>query len=222
MRKEPFSTGLAIALTCLAGTASAAMTLGRQYAFGFENGNLVRNWSFEQAADNWHDESQVLARFAAKADGKTAVSGSFVAKFNGTNSTGATINKLSSDIFPVEEFKQYTLSFYISTAAGNTASVHPVVRFYSNQSASTAGTLAASTGANYPVNSGWTLISFTSQVPRNRPMPGSSWSKRPMAREETSISTTSSLKRPPPPAIAVGSESPWLLRMRQARCSKAR
>lgn len=138
MRNSIF-TRLAVAIGFAAGaheSAHAVSTLGRNYDFTFEKGNLIRNWSFEQSLDNWFDESWsstqvVTARKSAKSVPMPPVTGSFVGKFSGTNGTAGTLNAFQSDAFPVESGAAYTLSMYVWSNA-NTANLKPVILFYSS------------------------------------------------------------------------------------------
>jgi RHS repeat-associated protein len=164
MRIERILTGFALACSCLPVSVGAATSLGRSYSFGFENGNLLRNWSFERTADNWQDDLMVGSRIRAKSASFDAVSGSYVGCVYGTNSTGSTVAKLSSELFPVEESKQYTLSFYVKNTS-ITAGVHPIIWFYSNQSGSAGALLASSVGTNYTAYANWTLVSLTVTSP---------------------------------------------------------
>ncbi|MDB5048796.1 MAG: repeat protein [Fibrobacteres bacterium] len=145
----------------LSSSCFSANTLGRVYSFGFSKGNLVRNWSFEDRGNNWFDEETVRSRFAAKDDGIVAVTGSFVARFAGSNNTAETIDKLISDVFPIESNSTYTLSFYANTS-GTSANVHPVVRFYSDPGQTQ---LIPAPGQNYPADADWTLQSTTFSTP---------------------------------------------------------
>lgn len=141
--------------------SNSATTLGRNYGFGFEKGNLIRNWSFEQRADNWFDESWgqnqvVTSRFLAKNASITAVSGSFVAKFSGISPTNNS-KALTSDLIPVEQNAQYSFSFYVTTS-GVTPGVTVAIDFYTYNKVTISSTQL---GTDYPANnSAWTLYSM--------------------------------------------------------------
>lgn len=160
MRPLPNIVSAAVGCLCLFQLGFSANSLGREYSFGFSKGNLVRNWSFEDRGNNWFDEEFVKARFVAKTDGITAVSGSYVARYAATNTTGATIDRLISDVFPVEANTAYTLSLYVTTSE-NSANVYPVVWFYSDPGQTYLG---PGIGQKYPEDADWTLqqATFTS------------------------------------------------------------
>jgi RHS repeat-associated protein len=153
-------------------TESGAVTsLGRVYTFGFERGNLIRNWSFENPGDNWYAENNVLLpnmsnpRLLAKQDGIAAPTGSYVAKFFGSvPSNGTATTRLQSDPFPVQPNTQYTLSFFVRSSGG-TAGVRPTVSFYSSRAGDVASLISSPPGSNYPGTTDWTLYSWTLTTP---------------------------------------------------------
>lgn len=151
---------MASAFSILLGQAQAVTSFGRSYNFSFLSGSLIRNWSFENLGDTWYDESQVNARFLAKRDNISAVSGSYVAKFSVTSTSGGMYNKLYCDPFRIEPSTSYTLSFYVKTVS-NSSGIHPVVWFYSDKSATGGAYLGPAIGAGYPIDSDWTLYSYT-------------------------------------------------------------
>src|SRR5688500_18022593 len=112
--------------------AQAASSLGRSYSFGFQNGNLIRNWSFEKRGENWHDESMVQARYLASLAGGSAISGTYVARVSGTNSSGTAVQKLVSELSPVQENTAYALSMEVRNASGTTP-IAPSIQFYENR-----------------------------------------------------------------------------------------
>jgi RHS repeat-associated protein len=163
MRTNPFSTALALILTGFMGYALSAVSLGRQYQFGFENGNLIRNWSFENLGDYWFDETNASTHFLAKRDNITAVSGSYVAKYSGSNTGTATTNAFIGDPFPIEANATYTFSYYVKTS-GNTANVQPFIWFYSSRDIYSTY-LGTGAGVAYPVNADWTFYSYSFTTP---------------------------------------------------------
>lgn len=135
--KMLISARILFALIILPVLAQSATSPGRSYQFGFEKGNLIRNWSFEEKVDNWFDESYsgcgVKARYLAKSSNITAVSGSYVGQFTGTNTTGAAIAAFQSDVFPVQSATTYVITMYVYSVS-NTANLKPTVEFFSSNS----------------------------------------------------------------------------------------
>jgi RHS repeat-associated protein len=156
----PLRTFLSLALG--AHFAQAASSLGRSYSHGFQNGNLVRNWSFEKLGDNWHDESLVQARYRASLAGFSAISGTYVAKVSGTNSSGSAVQKLVSELFPVQENTAYALSMEVRNAS-LTANIAPSIQFYEDRG----GTSISPTygGGSYSTASGWQSYNYTLTTP---------------------------------------------------------
>lgn len=150
-------------------TSWSASTLGRTYSFGFEKGNLVRNWSFEQRADNWFDESWgstqvVTARYLAKSSSLVATSGSYVGRFSGTNSAASTTKAFKTDLIPVEPGSNYTISFFMWSVS-NTSGVTATMDFYSDNGSTL---LVSQPGADYFVSTNsWFPYNFNVTAPTN-------------------------------------------------------
>jgi RHS repeat-associated protein len=152
-------------LLSLAGETRAANSFGRSYSFGFTDGNLIRNWSFENLADNWYEEPMADPRYPAKKDNISAITGSFVAKFSGANTTSGVFNRFVSDYYPVDPGSLYCVSFYVKTSGNTAGGVHPVMWFYSDRTG-LAGTVTGSImGGSYPINSDWTFYTYYAASP---------------------------------------------------------
>ena len=58
-----------------------SVPFSKSYSWGFENGNLLSNWSFENENENWTVSLGAgNVRYDASLDGLTAKSGGFVSK----------------------------------------------------------------------------------------------------------------------------------------------
>src|SRR6185369_5012855 len=101
---------------------------------------------------------------SAKLDpGLVATTGTFVGRFNGTNSTTATRTAFSSDLFRVEASTGYVFSAYTATKNLG-AGVKQQILFYSDLGTTSVGTF---TGPGYFTNTfpNWSVSSFTFSTP---------------------------------------------------------
>lgn len=162
MRFSSFKIAAASLLGCLF-SLHAASSLPRGYSFGFTNGNLIRNWSFEDRGSNWFEDPSTNPRYQAKSTNISAVSGSFVARFVATEGHQAVYNSLISDYFPIEPNAQYNLSLYVqSTGMSASSTIRPVVWFYSDKGNTYLG---PGFGEYFPLNSSWVLQSASFNSP---------------------------------------------------------
>lgn len=159
MRTLKLISWLIISLTI---SGFSASELSRQYVFGFEPGNLLRNWSFEQRGDFWGDVAGVTSRLLAKSVGISPVTGSYIGRFDLPMPLG-TWSKFSSPIFPINPSTQYTFSCYVKTN-GNTGTVVPYIKFYSDNGLTA---LTGIPGSAYPLTTDWSLQSFSFTTPAN-------------------------------------------------------
>jgi RHS repeat-associated protein len=160
-------TGFLLALALPAGFCSA-MTHSRAYQWGFSNGNLAANWSFENPLDTWIESpaTGIAVNSHLKAAGTPAGSaktGSFVASVTVTSSGAGTQSVLYSNLLPVNPSVDYTLSFYYKTNGSPTAVVAPVILW---TSALDAGPTAI-VGSTLGNASNWKLVVFNFTTPSN-------------------------------------------------------
>lgn len=153
-------------LAAAAPLSSFGLTHSRAYQWGFQAGNLLSNWSFENRLEFWKDTPVTSFTLDAhfKASGTVpggAMSGSYVARIMATQSTGNT-STIVSDLFPMGAGTTYTLSFYYQTSGSIAGTIHPVLLFYSNPNNVN---IAGIVGTNLMAASSWTLYTFSFTSP---------------------------------------------------------
>lgn len=141
----------------------AASTPSRAYQWGFESGNLIANWSFEQIQAAWDDYSSSGLNVDARFKNSTNT-GSFVAKVSGTYAPISGLSQdqifLNTSFLRIQGNASYTLSFYYKNSS-LTGQINPVVSFRLNNNAT--GIISTLKGVAYSSNASWKLyvLNFT-------------------------------------------------------------
>lgn len=143
-------------------------THSRAYQWGFSNGNLTSNWSFENPLDTWIESpaTGITVNSHLKAAGTSAGSaktGSFVANVTITGTGAGTQSVLYSDLLAVKPSQDYTLSFYYKTNGTLTAVVAPVILWTTALDVGPTEIVGSTMGAA----ANWTLVVFTFTTPSN-------------------------------------------------------
>ncbi|MDB5047526.1 MAG: hypothetical protein JWO30_597 [Fibrobacteres bacterium] len=112
-----------------------ALTHSRFYQWSFQSGNLVANWSFENALDSWVEfpfgGALDTHLKAAGTEVSAAKSGSFVAKAQRTDGAATSPHLLSNNIPFNPNNPSYTLSFYYKTTGTFTTNgIRPAINWY--------------------------------------------------------------------------------------------
>ncbi|MDB5050109.1 MAG: repeat-associated core protein [Fibrobacteres bacterium] len=156
------------ALILAPGAANAGTAHIREYNFGFEKGNLVSNWTFENLGFNWESEASAISvdpryQAASQCTGCRAVTGSFVGKVFGTYAGSGTLSHLTTQLFPVLPGQAYTLSFYYKTSSIS-GTVEPRVLLFDSPDSGGVTPSQTVTGSAYQSSPDWRLYSlnFTS------------------------------------------------------------
>lgn len=154
-----------LALILMGNLCAFASYHARQYAWGFEGGNHITNWSFEERFDNWLEVSgRADTRFDPKADSKSAHSGLFVAKVDVDNISGSGhVNSLATSMISLKPNSPYTLSFY-TMGSGILGKNFLAVNLFSLKDESAISSQRL--GADYANSGAWSLhrFSFTTGV----------------------------------------------------------
>ena len=161
----------AVALLISVAAPGWAQKQARVYTHGFEKGNLISNWSFENLGQAWDSayrssEFTIDVRYKGSSicSGCKAVSGSYVGRMvgNATSSPPGGHLNFFSPLIPVNYMLNYTLSFYVSQNDVD-GIVKPAVQFFRTKDPSSL--LETQEGAPYdPNQKQWSLrqLSFTS------------------------------------------------------------